>query len=434
MSVKLFSIIKREFVTRVKSKGFIIGTAILPLFMVILLVVPILLSTINSEKERKFVIVDYSNQVFSPLAAALNDTTKDGKPMYTLLKKETELTNYQKIKSDLAQQVLDGDITGYMVIPKNVLADNSSKSRKSVEFYAKNVSNFNLMRTLEAAVSEVVRTIRLQKSGFDPSTVKRLTRGVRLETFKVAMSGEEKKDQGFTFGVTYALVMILYMAMLLYGATITRSVVEEKNTRVIEMIVSSVKPFQLMTGKILGVGAVGLLQFLIWAVFMLLVSAYRIQVGQLFGASSATMMGVPSLPLNVILFFVLFFVLGFLFFSTMYAAVGAMVNSDQEAQQMQMPVIVFLIVPILLMVYIIGNPDSSVAFVLSMIPFFSPIIMFMRVSVLMPPVWEVALSILILILSILAMIWLTGKIYRVGILMYGKRPTLPELIKWIRYS
>ena len=434
MSMKMFSVIKREFVSRVRSKGFIIGTAILPLLMVVLLIVPILLSTLNSEKERKFVIIDYSNQVFSPLVAVLDDTTKEGKPMYTLLKKETELTGYQKLKSGLAQQVLDGDISGYMVIPKDVLADDSSMSRKKVMFYAKNVSNFNLMRTLETAVSEVVRTIRLQKSGFDPVTVKRLTRGVRLETFKVAMSGEEKKDQGFTFGVTYALVMILYVAMLLYGATITRSVVEEKNTRVIEMIVSSVKPFQLMTGKILGVGAVGLLQFLIWAVFMLLVSAYRVQVGQIFGAGPATMMGVPSLPLNVILFFVLFFVLGFLFFSTMYAAVGAMVNSDQEAQQMQMPVIVFLIVPIIMIVYIIGNPDSTVAVILSMIPFFSPIIMFMRVSVLMPPVWEVALSILILILSILAMIWLTGKIYRVGILMYGKRPTLPELIKWIRYS
>jgi ABC-2 type transport system permease protein len=433
MFTKILPVIKREFLTRVKTKGFIIGTAILPLFMVLIVLVPVLLSTIQSEKIRNYIVVDFSTRVFAPLAEVLQDTSKNGKSLFSLTKREMMDEELQYAKSELSRFVLEDSIDGYMIIPKDVLESQESKDKK-VEFYAKNVSNFDLMRRLDNAVSGVVRSIRLQDSGLDPSTISQLTRGVDLETFKVAASGEEKKDQGFTFAVTYVLVLILYMVLILYGTMITRSVVEEKNTRVVEMIVSSVKPFQLMTGKILGVGAVGLLQFLIWAGFMLLISTYRMQVGQMFGASSTALMDIPSLPLNVIVFFVVFFVLGFLFFATMYAAVGAMVNSDQEAQQVQMPLIMFLVVPILIMVYIIGNPDSTAAFVLSMIPFFSPIIMFMRISVLTPPTWEVALSILILILSILAMIWLTGKIYRVGILMYGKRPTLPELIKWIRYS
>lgn len=429
---KIFPIIKREFMTRVKTKGFIIGTAILPLFMIVMLAVPILLSTLKSEKKRDFVVIDYSNRVFEPLTKTLTDTSKEGEKLYNLFEEKMDFKNHETVTSELKKKILSDEITGYMIIPKDVIE--SSNERKKIEFYAKNVSNFNLMRSLEGAVSGVVRTIRLKDSGLDPNLINQLTRRVRLETFKISSEGEEKKDEGFTFGMTYVLVMILYMATLLYGAAITRSVVEEKNTRVVEMIVSSVRPFQLMTGKILGVGAVGLLQFLIWAAFMLLVSAYRMQVGQMFGASPMDLMGLPSLPLTVIVFFVLFFVLGFLFFATMYAAVGAMVNSDTEAQQMQWPVIIFLIVPILVMVYIIGNPDSTVAFVLSMIPFFSPIIMFMRVSVLMPPVWEVALSIFILVMSIIGMIWIVGKIYRVGILMYGKRPSLPELVKWIRYS
>ncbi len=434
MSNKIFSIIKREFLIRVKTKGFIIGTAILPLLMVLLLVVPILLSTLTTEKQREFVIIDFSERIFEPLTKTLDDTSKHGEQLYKLVQEKTSIEDLSSVKAALSQKILNNDITGYMMIPKDVIQSGDLNERKKVEFYAKNVSNFNLMRKLERAVSGVVRTIRLQDSGLDPNTINQLTRSINLETFKIVSGGEEKKDGGFTFGVTYALVMILYMSMLLYGAAITRSVVEEKNTRVIEMIVSSVKPFQLMTGKILGVGSVGLLQFLIWGGFLILISMYAVQIGQMFGANPASLVDIPSLPVNVILFFVIFFVLGFLFFATMYAAVGAMVNSDQEAQQMQMPVIIFLIIPIMMMMFIISNADSTLAVILSMVPFFSPIIMFMRVSVLMPPAWEVALSILILILSIIGMIWLTGKIYRVGILMYGKRPTLPELIKWIRYS
>ena len=434
MSNKIFSIIKREFLIRVKTKGFIIGTAILPLLMVLLLVVPVLLSTLQTEKKREFVIIDFSERIFESLAKTLDDTTEQGERLYKLVNEKTRIEDLSSVKADLAKKILDDDITGYMIIPQDVIKSGDLSERKTVEFYAKNVSNFSLMRKLERAVSAVVRTIRLQDSGLDPATINNLTRSVNLETFKIASGGEETKDQGFTFGITYALVMILYMSMLLYGAAITRSVVEEKNTRVIEMIVSSVRPFQLMTGKILGVASVGLLQFLIWGGFLILISTYFVQIGQMFGVSPAFLADIPSIPVTVVLFFVIFFVLGFLFFATMFASVGAMVNSDQEAQQMQMPVIIFLIVPIMLMMFIIGNPDSTLAFIFSMIPFFSPIIMFMRVSVLMPPVWEVVLSLIILILSIIGMIWLTGKIYRVGILMYGKRPTLPELIKWIRYS
>ncbi len=434
MNNKILPVIKREFLTRVKTKGFIIGTAIFPILMFLLLLVPILLSTLKSEKQQHFTVIDLTGRVYVPLVKNLADTTKKGLPVFLL--KLLDVASPEQLieaKVALSAEINDKKIEGYLFIPKTVLENNVSEPTKDVEFYARNVTNFQMNRNLENALTSAIRTLRLQDSGLDPVTINRLIRGINLKTFKVSAGGEQE-DRGFTFGLTYFLVMILYMMLIIYGAMITRSVVEEKNTRVVELVVAAVKPFQLMTGKIFGVGAVGLLQFLIWSVTILVLSLYRLQIGQMFGASMADLTGLPSLSLAVVAFFILFFLLGFLFFATMFAAVGAMVNSDQEAQQVQMPLIMFLVVPMMIMIYIIGNPDSTAAIILSMIPFFSPIIMFMRISVLMPPAWEIGLAVLILILSIIGMIWLTGKIYRVGILMYGKRPTLPELVKWIRYS
>jgi ABC-2 type transport system permease protein len=280
----------------------------------------------------------------------------------------------------------------------------------------------------------VVRTIRLEDSGLEPALVNKLIRDVGLKTYKVSSRGEESEDRGATFAMTYIMVFMLYMVILIYGASISRKVLEEKTTRVIEMVVSSVKPFQLMAGKILGVGSAGLLQFSLWAGFMLLASSYRVKIGEAFGLDPSQLTGLPSLPYSVLVFYVVFFILGYLLFSTLYAAIGAMVNSDQEAQQLSMPIVMFLVLPMVMMIYIIRAPDSVLSVTLSMIPFFAPTIMFMRISIMMPPWWEVALSLGILLATILAMVWLSGKIFRVGILMYGKRPSLPEIVKWLRYS
>ena len=218
------------------------------------------------------------------------------------------------------------------------------------------------------------------------------------------------------------------MAILIYGQVIMRGVIEEKSSRVVEVVLSSLRPFQLMMGKILGIGAVGLTQFSIWTLFGIGASIYStsfIPAGAGFS--------MPSIPAHVFVYFVVFFILGYFLFGTLFAAIGSMVNSEKEAQQLVMPVTMFLIIPIMLMIFIIRAPDSSLAVFLSFIPFFAPILMFLRITVLLPPFGQIGASIVILILTILLMVWLTAKIYRVGILMYGKRPKFAEIVRWIRY-
>ncbi len=184
-----------------------------------------------------------------------------------------------------------------------------------------------------------------------------------------------------------------------------------------------------MMGKILGIGAVGLTQFSIWTLFGIGASVY----GTSFIPAGANF-AMPSIPAHVFVYFVIFFILGYFLFGTLYAAIGSLVNSEKEAQQLVMPVTMFLVIPIMLMIFIIRAPNSSLAVFLSFIPFFAPILMFLRITVLIPPFGQIGASIVILILTILLMVWLTAKIYRIGILMYGKRPKLTEIVRWIRYS
>jgi ABC-2 type transport system permease protein len=194
---------------------------------------------------------------------------------------------------------------------------------------------------------------------------------------------------------------------------------------VFEVLLSSVKPMELLAGKILGVAAVGLTQYAVW-ILMALVAG-----GGMIG-SLRTQMGEISVPASLLFYFALFFLLGYLLYSTMFAALGAVVNSEQEAQQLQMTVMWFLIIPLLVAQLVIRAPDSTAAVVLSLIPFFTPMLMFLRLNLITPPAWQVALSIALLLATNLAVLWLSARIYRVGILMYGKRPTLPELVRWVR--
>jgi len=197
----------------------------------------------------------------------------------------------------------------------------------------------------------------------------------------------------------------------------------------VEVVLSSLKPFQLMLGKILGIGAVGLTQFSIWALFGLAASQYS---RSLIPAGSG--FSLVRIPAYIFVYFVVFFILGYFLYATFYAAVGSMVNSEKEAQQLVMPITMFLILPLLLLVFVIRSPDSSLSVFLSLIPLFTPIIMMLRIAVLLPPFIQVGGSIVLLVLAILLMVWLASKIYRVGILMYGKPPKFAEIVKWIRYK
>jgi len=426
---KTFAVLRREYVTRVKTKGFIIGTVMMPVFMILIILIPAFFTMLKSDKQRPVITIDFSGRVFESLNKEVTEFERmdNGEPLYILKSIEISPQGLEQEKDRLAEKVESGDLFAFLIIPADVFDTNE------VQFYAKNISSFAVNEMFRDRISSIISNIRLHESGLDPAEIQKLTRRIRLKTFRVGPEGSKEESGELAFMISYGLVLFLYMALLLYGQFVMRSVIEDKNSRVIEVVVSSMRSGQLMTGKILGVGAAGLTQFVIWAVFAWAASTYGLfMVKQLSPATNQ--IPIPSIPTNVLVFFILFFVLGYILYSAIYAAVGAMVNQESEAQSMQWPVMSLLIMAFLMMFMVINNPESTVAVVLSLIPFFAPIIMFLRISVQAASPLEISLCIMIMVVTIWGLSWLAGKIFRVGILMYGKRPNLPEIMKWVRYG
>ena len=434
---KILAVIKREYIQIVRTKGFIIGTVLGPVFMIALIVIPIIVSSVSVEKQETIGVVDLTNEIFMELDKKLDHKDyrlKDGFRRYVLEKFEP-YTGTEELRHELRERVLKKELSAYIYIPEGVLeigardsaVRNSEPEEEKVEYVSEHTTDFEKLRAINRALNNVVIEKRLKREGLDPQKVAQYIKRVELQPIKITKKGEEK-DTGGTFMISYILALIIYMAIIIYGQVIMRGVIEEKSSRVVEVVLSSLRPFQLMMGKILGIGAVGLTQFSIWTLFGIGASVYSTSFIPA-GANFA----MPSIPPHVFVYFVVFFILGYFLYGTLYAAIGSMVNSEKEAQQLVMPVTMFLIVPIMLMIFIIRAPNSPTAVFLSFIPFFAPILMFLRITVLLPPFGQIGASIVILILTILLMIWLTAKIYRVGILMYGKRPKLAEIVRWMRY-
>ncbi|MGH7598729.1 MAG: ABC transporter permease [bacterium] len=426
---KMLTVMRREFLSRVKTKGFIIGTILTPVFLIAMMVVPGLLLFLKSDKPKHLAVIDQTGAILDSLTATLSEKNAAGERLYSFAEREARPEEIETLKKTLSEQVDRGELDGYIVIPASIYEEGNA------DFYGKSVTNFRDNNRIENAISRAVSARRIQQSGLDSKQVRHLVRRVDLKTFRIAEGGKEEEDQGRTKTVVWILVAFIYMAMLVYGQMVMRSVIEEKSSRVIEAVISSVRPFHLMAGKIFGIGALGLAQYSLWALVMGLLSRYGVKIMGLSASKlTNTKFAMPSLPLENLVFFIVFFVLGYLLFAAMYAGLGAMVNSDQEAQQLVFPLVMLVIIPFLCTFYIIGSPNSQLSVILSLIPFFAPITMFARIAAQTPPAWQIALCLALLMATILGMIWVVGRIYRVGVLMYGKRPTLPEVIKWIKYA
>jgi ABC-2 type transport system permease protein len=422
---KILSVIKREYIQIVRTKGFIIGTVLGPVLMASFIVVPVLMSVISVDKQETIGVVDLSERVFTGLENKLDMKLKDGQRRYLLTEYKVR-RDVDGLREELNRKVLSDELTAYLIIPENISEGGTAK------YYSRNVSDFDKLRSINEAVNSVVIEKRLNKEGLNPSKIAEYLKRIRWKNNKVTKRGVEE-DTGGTFIIAYFLVLILYMTLFFYGSIIMRGVIEEKTSRVVEVVLSSLKPFQLMIGKLLGIAAVGFTQYTIWALFGLAASKYGGRlVSGIFPQAQAFKM--PSMPAYIFVYFVVFFILGYFLYGTLYAAIGSVVNSEKEAQQLLFPISMFLIVPILLIMFVMRSPSSSVSVILSLVPFFAPILMLLRISILLPPFIQVAGSIVLMILMILLMVWLVSKIYRVGILMYGKRPNMKEIIKWVRYS
>ena len=412
-------IAKREFFTQVKKKSFIILTLLTPLLIIVFGGVVSLMFQAN-ETQMQISVIDKSGLFKDKLKS-------DQNIRYIFSSEETE-------KSLIKALETTEEMNGVMIIPKKEIHE----LENSIEILTnKNLSN-EARRNIAGNISEIIKAEKINALGISTAQIEDLNKGVNLHVVNVLE--KEKKQDSFLVGVKSGLSMFLmycvFTFIMMYGIRVMRSVLEEKNNRVVEILISSVKPFELMMGKILGVTGVALVQFGVWIVmiFASVMTLGSSNVGMVSGVAEVQMVlsALSQINYGLILFvFVIYFLLGYLFYSAMYAAIGSAVDNETETQQFTL----FAILPMMLGFYgsitIMNNPDGPMSFWLSMIPFTSPIAMLARIPFDVP-VWELVLSIGILLVSTLGMVFIASKIYRVGILMYGNKVTLKELWKWMK--
>jgi ABC-2 type transport system permease protein len=433
-------VIKREYLERVRQRSFIVLTLLLPAIMIGAFVIPAKLSSMKSSKMQRLVVVTSTPQfgeiVRQQLVAKPDDAVSDAGKAKAKDGEDKDLGDDDKPGRDYAievdsnaseaeravlrNRVTSGDIDGYLW-----LSDDAVAARK-VTYYGREAGGFMEKSWLSDQLDKAILLRELAQRGVSGTQADELLKPVKLETMRLEGGKETKaNDRGMFFAV-FAMVMLLYTAVIFYGVSVMRAVLEEKNSRVMEVLLSSATSTELMAGKLIGVGAVGLTQIVIWIV---MAGVYALPA--LAASASTGEIRIPPLTLAA---FALFFLLGYLLFSSIYAAIGAVITSEQEGQQLQFVIILPLIISVFMMGPVMRAPDAPVAVWSSMVPFFSPVLMYLRIAVQPPPAWQIALSLALLVGTIAGILVLCARIYRIGILMYGKRPTLPEIVKWLKYA
>jgi ABC-2 type transport system permease protein len=417
MRRQTFIVARREFLERVRNKWFLIVTIVGPLGIVAAIAL-VLFLTLQSVQEGLHVqIMDHSGR---DIGAQINI---DFDALGTSLK-------FESVPPDtpietMEERIRDELIDGYLVLPANVLTGGE------VVYYGDNASSPMVKRGLSRIVEHAVFQTRGSELGLDELEIATLFSGVKFEAKQTTGSGEATSGDA-SFLVGYLVMFILFMAIVLYAVAVLRSVIQEKTSRVVEIIISSIKPLPLMLGKVIGVGCVGLLQLAVWGVIAIVLLSFREELLSLFGFSNVGDIDIPTLGVDDLAVIFIYFALGFFFYAAIYAAIGAMVNSEQEAQQAQIPVMLLLVAPMACVQIVAGDPRGAVAEVLTQLPFASPFLMPMRYFMDAVSLGEMIMSISILLVSLVAIVFVAAKVYRVGILSYGKKPTVRELWRWIR--
>ncbi len=417
---KVWLIIKREYITRVKTKGFVFGTIAVPVFSIGLMVFSIFLATRLTDRTVRLAIIDNVGGLSSAVAAGLNVRLPNGKPEFEVVRTITQPQSEEPVRKELRAAIRADRLDAYLVV-------NGDKA----EFHTKNPSDFTLVEPITHAVHNAVLASRLEARGLHVNEIGEVTRGTNVKIIKITKYGEAE-EFGQTFITAICLAMLLYMTLIMYGVITMRSVLEEKTSRIVEILISSVRPFQLLTGKILGVAGVAFTQYMIWITSAALLGTYGAVVVNTLRPTA----DFPHIHLSagLLIYPMIYFVLGYLLYASLYAAVGAASSSDQDAQQLQMPVMLPLLFSFIMFNMVVRDPNSHTVVLLSEVPFFSPIIMVLRIAAETPPFWQIGLSIVLLALTTAAVAYVSARIFRVGILMYGKRPSLVELLRWVKYT
>jgi len=419
---KILAVFKREYMERVRLRSFFIATIFGPILMAVLLILPAWLATRTriSTDVSNIVLIDASGtDLGQRIAGQLS--RNGGNPEV----RQVAPDGVAAAESLATRQVVAKQREGYLVIGQETV------SGERARYAGRNASTLPDMRFVEDAIEQSVRNSRFEAAGIDGQRVQALS-NVRLSLGTERLSERGRGSAGRENVVlAYVIAMLLYMSIVLYGQSIMMSVIEEKTQRVAEVVVSAIQPKQLLAGKVLGVGAVGLTQQLIWVASGVLLVRFQAPIMKAVGLAGAPMT-MPSVPLTTALIFLVFFVLGFTFFTAMFAAAGSMVSTTQDAQQVATPLTMLIVPSILLLSPVMLEPGGTLSRVVTLIPFTSPILMPVRMSLTNVPWFEVFGSIAILVVTCFGAIWVAARIYRVGVLMYGKKPSLAEVGRWIR--
>lgn len=415
---KLLAVVRREYLARVRSKWFIVTTLLAPLLLVGAMAIPVVLALRGSGRVIEISIVDETGALLPELLKT--DAFREGQLRF----RPPPHRDSEAAREALRRQLLDQELTGYLYVPADVLEGGP------VELWARDISPSVVSQTVSPAVTTAVQRARARALGLEPEDAERLTRSVTLDTYRVTEEGVAR-EQGQSVAAAHVLALLIYIVVLLYGAMMLRAAVAEKSSKTVEIILSSIRPWQLMLGKILGVGAVGLTQIAVW---LTMIVAFLVYAGSTQSFADTEFLKNIPVGADTLLLFLGLFLTGYFLYGGLYASVGAIASTEQEASQLQLPVTLLVIIPILVIPVVLDAPSSTTSLVLSWIPFFTPVLLIARYVLGGVALWEILPVFALQILAIAAVAWVGGRIYRVGLLMTGKRPTLPELIRWVRHG
>lgn len=424
---KIFAIVRREYVERVRTKAFWIGTLVIPLLFLAYIGISIATAR-KSGGVRKLAVIDVGGDLYDSFAkdVAAREAEEKKKaqgpyPQWSMERRPVT-GSLAETKAALNRDIREEKIHAYVVLdPAELKAGNA-------EYYATTVSEFIAMGVLERSINRTVQRQKIAARGFPAELADELEARVDLKAFKVTEKGvDEEKGAGIFAAIIF--LTILYATMFMYGYQVMRGVLEEKTNRIVEIVVASVRPTELMVGKIIGIGLVGLTQYFVWSLV-----AMNLSMPGIASLVASGSMGMPRIPLSMVGFFILYFLLGYFLYASVYTAIAAPFNSDQEAQQLAMIPMVLIISGMAVLNGVLANPSGGLAIFFSIFPFTSPLIMFLRTAISEVPAWQVLASVAASLLTTMAIAWFAGRIYRIGIFMYGKKPTIPEILRWARYS
>lgn len=419
---KLWVLIRKEYRMVVRTKAFAISTVLTPLFLGAMLFLPGILAMRGETRTDTIAVLEVGSHRLHHFCEEMAvDTLPGGEKRWSIRFVSMRPPDTAKVIAEWTQEALDNKLDAFIV------CDSTIWSGAEVAYYSTNVSRMTLFRTLRSELSDYIVSQRLQDAGLDPKLTQALTERVELAPVKIGATGRSKADFLSDYFGGLLFTMIMMMVIISYGNTLMRSVIEEKTSRIMEVMVSSVTPGQIMSGKILGLGAASMSQVAIWILMGAMMGTGGFGAAYIGGAASIFS---PAFAV----WFVLFLVLGFAFFSCLFALIGAIVPTEQDAQHFLGPITMTLVMPIVIEFAIIENPSAVWVRLLSYIPPFSPSIMLMRLTFGRIEVWEPLLSVAILIAVTAGVAWFSGRVFRIGILMTGKRPTLPEVLKWVKYK